>query len=136
MWGLFYFLLLLLEKTTHLSEKLGMFSHVYTLLSVCLAWVVFRAKDLAAALHYLATMFNVGAARLIDEIFINYVTHGGGILILTACILSTPVLILFRRRLGERRWYPLTCACTFAAFVISLLAVIGDTYNPFIYFNF
>lgn len=135
-WGLFYFLLLLLEKTTHFTEKLGVFSHGYTLLAVCLAWVVFRSENLTAALHYLGTMFGLRTTALADGIFQNYLTHGGGVLIFIACIFSAPVLPLFHKRFGKERWYPLTIFCTFALFVFSLLAVIGETYNPFIYFNF
>lgn len=135
-WGLFYFLLLLLEKTTHFTEKLGALSHVYTMLAVCLAWVIFRAKDLPSTMHYLGTMFGPLAAGLSDGIFQNYLTHGGELLILTACILSAPILPLFRRRFGKKRWYSLTALATFAIFALSLFAVIGETYNPFIYFNF
>lgn len=135
-WGLFYFLLLLWEKISHITERLGVFSHVYTLFVVCLAWVFFRAEHLTAALHYLGTMFGIRATVFIDSVFSNYFTHGGGVLLLIACILSLPVLPLFHKRFGGKRWYPLTIFCTVAVFVLSLFAVIGETYNPFIYFNF
>lgn len=134
-WGLFYFLLLLLEKTTRFTERLGAFSHVYTLLAVCLAWVLFRAESVPAALHYLGTMFGICATALADAVFLNYIANGG-ILLLLAAVLSLPVLPLVRKRFGSKSWYPLTSLGTLAVFLLSLFAVVGESYNPFIYFNF
>ncbi|MCM1062958.1 MAG: MBOAT family protein [Eubacterium sp.] len=134
-WGLFYFLLLLIEKTTHFTEKLGIFSHIYTLLAVCLAWVVFRSESLSAALHYLGTMIGIGAKSLYDGVFVNYITHGG-VFFLATSVLAFPLLPFLRKRFGEKFLPPLKGLCTLALFLFSLLLVIGQTYNPFIYFNF
>ncbi len=135
LWGLFYFLLLFMEKTTHFDKKAGVFSHVYTLAAVCLAWVVFRAKDLPAALSYLLTMFGVGAASAVDTVFTEYI-KSGGILLLSAALLCFPVAPYLKERFQTKRCYFLTGFGSVALFVLEVFAVVGESYNPFIYFNF
>lgn len=134
-WGLIYFLLLLLEKTTHLVERLGAFSHVYTLFCICVAWVVFRTESISAAVHYLGLMFGIGAGAFSDSIFTAYAVGSLPILIL-AVVFSSPMLPALRKRLGEQHWYPLLGFLALVGFVLSLLTVVGESYNPFIYFNF
>lgn len=134
-WGMGYFLLLLLEKTTGFTEKTGIFSHVYTLFSVCILWVVFRSGSIGAAAHYLLIMSGIGADSFADGVFAHYLLHGGFVLA-AAVIFSVPLLPFLQKRFGEKRWYPLTSIGFLGVFLLSLLSVIGETYNPFIYSNF
>lgn len=63
-WGLFYFVLLLVEKLTHFPEKLGPLAHAYALLAIMCGWTLFRAKDLASAGQYLGvTLGGVGTQK-------------------------------------------------------------------------
>ena len=153
-WGLYYFVLLLVEKLTGFTRKLGVFSHVYTLLMVLIGWVFFRSESLAMAWQYLKTMFGVGAYAFSDEIFQHYFSHGVWVL-LAALIFSLPILPALKRKflpheeqgaalagVPAKAWMPVWAAelCRSAAtcilFVLSLLVCIQSTYNPFIYFNF
>ena len=43
-WGLWYFVLLLVEKLTGFPEKLGPLAHVYALLAIVLGWTVFPPR--------------------------------------------------------------------------------------------
>lgn len=134
-WGMGYFLLLLFEKTTHFTEKNSIFFHTYTLFFVCILWVVFRSKSIGAAVHYLLMMFGIGADSFVDGVFSNYLLHGGFVLA-AAILFSIPVLPFLRKRFGEKRWYPMTSFGFLGVFILSLLSVIGETYNPFIYSGF
>ena len=61
-WGLFYFVLLVLEKYGHLGRGWPVWAKwLFTFLMVNFAWVLFRADSLAAAGQYLQAMFGLGA---------------------------------------------------------------------------
>lgn len=51
-WGLMYFVLLILEKFFHMDEKMGKFKNLYTMFFVMMGWVLFRSDSLSAALVY------------------------------------------------------------------------------------
>lgn len=135
-WGLFYFVLLLVEKLTAFTEKLGPLSHIYALLAIIFGWVIFRAETLTKGLGWWSTMLGAGGLPLTDEIFYTNLT-GGYTVLLAACILSLPVLPWLRERLGEsgiwQRFEPCMAA---GIFLVSVLMCIASNYSPFIYFNF
>ena len=59
-WGLFYFVLLVLEKYAGLGRGWpGWCRWLFTFLMVNFAWVLFRADSLLAAAHYLQAMFGL-----------------------------------------------------------------------------
>ena len=61
-WGLYYFVLLCLEKFWHAGEWLPRpLKGVFTFLLVNFGWVLFRADDLSAAGRFWAAMFHFGA---------------------------------------------------------------------------
>ncbi|GHU70689.1 alginate O-acetylation protein [Spirochaetia bacterium] len=141
-WGLFYFVLLAIERFTGFEKKLGVLAkgvlaHVYTLFFVIIGWVLFRAESMTLAGRYLSAMFGFGANGLADETFLLYWTNGKWIL-LAGIVLSTPIVPLCRERLNLRpRVYQLVSSLgLIVIFSLSLLVCIKSTYNPFIYFNF
>lgn len=149
-WGLYYFVFLLFERLTGFGKKLGVFSHVYTLLVVLVGWVIFRAESLPLAMRYLGYMFGVSASGTIDELFRYYVSNGKWVLF-AAVICSFPWVQFIRQRLlmrtlataGNPEQYSLLTVMdigktifTAIIFVLSLLVCVNSTYNPFIYFNF
>ena len=56
-WGLFYFVLLVMEKQTSLVKKKAWWGHIYTMLFVIIGWVIFRAKNITNAYEYIKVMF-------------------------------------------------------------------------------
>ena len=56
-WGLFYFVLLVIEKQTGLDKKKAWYGHIYTMFFVILAWVLFRTTNISSAYEYLKVMF-------------------------------------------------------------------------------
>lgn len=57
---------------------------------------------------------------------------------LLACVLlSMPVVPWLARKLGDRPWLePARMIPALGVFVLSLLALVSTTFNPFIYFRF
>jgi D-alanyl-lipoteichoic acid acyltransferase DltB (MBOAT superfamily) len=137
-WGLFYFVLLMLERFCGLEKKLGVFSHIYTLLLIIIGWVLFRSESMAQAVEYLGIMFGKNAAGLADDTFFLYFANGKWIL-LAGITLSTPIVPLCRKKLiavNSKVYQVCSSFCLMALFILSVLVCIKTTYNPFIYFNF
>jgi alginate O-acetyltransferase complex protein AlgI len=134
-WGLLYFVILLIEKMTGFTEKIGPFSHIYTMLVVIIAWVIFRADNMSAALVYIGNMFGIGATGLWDSAVTNYLTATASVLI-ASCIGMTPLVKKLFVKLRGTKAHFVEPVWTLLLFILSLLQVISSTYNPFIYFNF
>lgn len=132
-WGLLYFGVLLLEKLTGFTEKLSWFAHIYTMLIVTLAWVIFRADSLSSAGLYFAHLFGV-KGKVFDTEFVEYL-KGSWTILCFAFIGCTPVFRKVMTKIKEKAGW-VESIWLLIVFVLSLLQVISASYNPFIYFNF
>ncbi len=135
LWGLIYFVVLLIEKLTGFTKKIGALSYIYTFAVVIIAWVFFRATDISSGIIYLGNMFGVGAKGFIDAGFITYL-KGTHVVLAAALIGATPLVKNVFKRLEKHRLGWIENIWVFIVFVCSVCQAVGSTYNPFIYFNF
>jgi alginate O-acetyltransferase complex protein AlgI len=134
-WGLLYFIILLLEKSFGFTERLGWFSRIYTMIVVIIAWVIFRADNMTDAMVYIGNMFGRGATGIYDSAVMVYFKSTAFVLIVS-CIGVTPIIKnLFLKLQGTKAQFVETVWIGLL-FVLSLIQVVCSTYNPFIYFNF
>lgn len=133
-WGLFYFVLLLVEKFTRLPEKLGVFAHVYAMAAVITGWVMFRSENLGAGLHYIGMMFGFDSLGVADDYFLLYLGQTYSVL-LAGIILSLPLFPWLKKH-GGRLANNVEPVAALGLFVLTLVVAISASYNPFIYFNF
>lgn len=136
-WGLLYFVFLMLEKNTNMIKKMGKLSHIYTLLVVIFAWVVFRAENLTEAVGYIGTMLGVNSSDFGDLIFVEYLKQAKWLLI-AGVIFSMPYYKTIVKKVikSENIYQILRMVTTIVLFLTSLACLVKSTYNPFIYFNF
>ena len=144
-WGLLYGILLIIEKavsqrtarTGALSRKQGMAGHIYTMLVVIIAWVIFRSDSIHDAIIYILGMFGRGSGKLIDKVFVAYLKQNI-CFYLPAIAGCFPILERLELRFGEKSpIYNIAFGVVLlAGFVISMSYIINNGYNPFIYFNF
>ena len=135
LWGMIYFVVLLMEKVIGLPEKMGVFGYLYTGLVVVLAWVVFRADTVSLAVRYLGNMFGIGAEGLWDDDFIEMI--GSGYLVLLLAVFGmTPVFRKCCAWLEQKGLQWLEQIWLLFVFAFSIAAVVGGSYEAFIYFNF
>lgn len=137
LWGLIYFLLLMLEKYTPLKRVPKLVGHLYTLLAVCLCWVLFRAASLSSALEYLKAMF--GAAPLgIWDGNASIVLTNGFVYFLLGAILSFPIVPYFAKKTFVQKpgVQYLLAFFQLLAFLLTIGFILSSSYDPFIYFNF
>lgn len=143
-WGVYFGLLLMLEKFTGLDKwltKSKVVGHIYTLFLVLMSWVFFRADSLGSAISYLKYMFGIGNMPVSSPLTILYFKENLSIFIIG-------ILAALPFSIWMKKWYAmksekvqkamkglamLTLAILFFTAVSYL---VKGTYNPFIYFNF
>lgn len=136
-WGIYYFLLLLLEKKTKILNKIGVFSRVYTLGCILIGWVIFRATNITNSAVYIGTMFGINSSGICDSMAIDYLKNTG-IIFPIAIILSTPLIknIYNKIKINRNCKEIVELIVVIVILLFSIFSCVRSTYNPFIYFNF
>lgn len=136
LWGIYYFVLLMLERYV-----LGGFLRIcpqtlrilLTFLLVAIGWMLFAFPDLAQMSDYLKAMF--GANGLIDEqsfwYFKNHLFY-----FLCAVIASTPLFHQIYLRTKAALRLPLHDLMILGLFILSICYLVTSTFQPFLYTQF
>lgn len=140
MWGLYYFVILFIEKLFLLKalDKLPkFFRHVYALLLIIIGWVIFASDDVSVLLPYLGSMFGAnGAIGGMDV----YTLLTKAVLLIICCIASTELpkklFLSAAGAMNEKAAFTLKSVLMIALLAMSMILLIGDSYNPFLYFRF
>lgn len=140
LWGLYYGVLLILEKIFFMKVKDKLpacINVVVTFLIVNIGWVIFYHTNLSDVVNHLGIMFGAGANGLIDAKFVYYAKHYLGFLIL-AFLASLPWKeILYRIRIKDNAAISaLKAVCVSIITILAIGMLIGQSYNPFLYFRF
>lgn len=140
-WGLYYGVLLILEKYVFhsLLEKIpGIIRWMLTFLAVMIGWVFFASNGIAQAFGYLGNMFMLRGNPMHDVTAMSIISNYG-IYYLFAAIGCTPFMKNAVHRIMEawkdQLWYikPIATLC----FVLILLSfLVSNTYQAFLYFQF
>ena len=132
LWGLYFFVFLVLEKLFLLPhlEKSRLLGHVYLLFLVVISWAIFAITDFAALGRFLAAMFSFRAGGEWVYYLRNY-----GVTFLLAAVLSTPLLAQLEARWGRRLGW-LKNLSLLVVLIASIAYLEDATYNPFLYFRF
>ena len=140
LWGVFIFLLEILEKNlllpvlNHKSIAAHIFSHIYMILYILVSWTIFAISDFNQLAMYLARMFPFfGMGHTLNSYdFVKYLTDYGVLLI--CCILfctAGPEKLYhrFKNKLGG-----IVIALIIFWYSVYYLAI--GMNNPFLYFRF
>lgn len=142
-WGLFFGILLILEKTFLLKvlEKLPkIIQHFYVLFAIMISFILFNANDITQAFEQIVGLF--GANK---EVFINdytlYYLKSYLVTLIIAIIGSTPLLSKKLNQVKEnpkiRKWINFIEPITLITLLLFVTAYLVDnSYNPFLYFRF
>ena len=140
LWGLYYFVILFIEKLFLLKalDKLPkFFRHVYALLLIIIGWVIFASDDVSVLLPFLGSMFGAnGAVGGMDV----YTLLTKAALLVICCVASTELpkklFLSAAGAMNEKAAFTLKSVLTIALLALSMILLIGDSYNPFLYFRF
>lgn len=141
LWGLFYGLLLVLEKLVwrkYLEKAPAIVGHAYTMFAVLLGWVLFAFDDLGKGLAFLGVLFG-GGAGLSNQRAI-YLLLSNLPLLAVCMIAATPLMktccCKLQARGGQAVWIATDCVWLLLLWGLSIAYLIGGSYNPFLYFRF
>ncbi|MDY4976357.1 MAG: MBOAT family O-acyltransferase [Clostridia bacterium] len=137
LWGLYYALLLILEK-----ERMGraiqrlprLVQTGYTLFFVLIGWVFFASDTLPAAFRYLGAMFGLGSTGLIDAPA-KYALGSYKVILLIAFLAMLPAGKYVAQKCFKKQ--PLLALVPMLLLLFLCLIHLADaSYNPFLYFRF
>ena len=139
-WGLFYGVLLFIEKTLFkkkLQKIPAPFCYIYTMFFVILGWALFYFTDLNALWTFIKSAFGVGTALYDLTAVSTFCTNAW--LIAVCVIASTPIPTIIHKNFCKKS--KVFAAISEPVLVIVGLGVcfvllVGQTYNPFLYFRF
>ena len=132
LWGLYFFVFLVLEKyfLIHWLERSRVLSHLYLLFLVVLSWALFAITDFSALGRFLAALFAGRGGTEWVYYFRSYI-----VTFVIAAVCSTPALSLLGARL-KKKAPALLYAAAALVLVVSCAYLVDATYNPFLYFRF
>lgn len=142
-WGLWHGIFMLIERGFR-GKEINIpvaIKHIYTMLIVIIGWVFFRADNLSVAVDYLGCMFGVSSS--VNELFewTYYINKFDVTILIFASILSVTGYDWNRKdRFSKSTLLCLVQIVENMAFVLlmlfSIMVMLTNTYNPFIYFRF
>lgn len=138
LWGLYYGLLLILEKFVlkkYLDRLPSFVQHIYTLFIIIIGWGLFYFTDVGQLGEFMVDLFNFGNGICGDQAF-NLIMSNLPMLIIAA-VASTPLATMLYTRFEHTRfmWIPETLYCM-GVLAVSTASLVNQSYNPFLYFRF
>ena len=141
-WGLYYGVLLLLEKLCYgkmLRRLPSVLQHVYCMLVVMVGWFIFSYNEIAGGMGYLAAMFG-GGGRFLNNGSV-YLLYSNAVMLIILILGSTTLPRLLAGKVLSRAGgssLPVILRGVFviAVFVASVAYLVSASYNPFLYFRF
>lgn len=138
LWGLYFSLFLILEKFFfgNSMERVPIVSNIYTLFIVMISWIIFNTSDLTHFLQYICALFNFKQGFDLASIkYFQYLYVWPYLII--GIIGSTPLFSILGNFLKRHFIGNLILEVSmFLIIFITLMFLVNDSYNPFIYFRF
>ena len=131
-WGLYYFVLLMIEKLFLLKhlQKGKVWPHIYTLFLVVVGWAMFVGNDKGVQFGLLFQKLFIPSGGVSAAYFLrNY-----AVLLVVSVICCTPLIEKIWLWLKKRTATRLITLGVLLA--MSIAYVVGSTNSPFLYFNF
>ena len=147
LWGLWFFVFLVLEKL-FLLERLETLPraipHIYALVVFYFGWVLFKFENLHAIGTVLLGMLGLNGNGLTNmQVGLSF--KNNVFFLIFAIIASTPLLRRLyemagawfkRRKIVPYPIYIYNIICPVVLLILATIALVGNSYNPFLYFQF
>ena len=129
-WGLFFFIMLSIEKTglKKFLDKHVLVSHIYSVVLIGLSWMIFAITDINALGVFFTKLIAFGSDLPAVYFVRNYL-----VVLILGCVLSTPA---FKRIYEKYKKGPAGTVALITILIVSVAYLTDATYNPFLYFRF
>ena len=139
LWGVYFGVILLIEKLV-LNKFIKVNSRIYTLILVCIGWVIFSFDNLFEGISYLKSMFFLNGNVLIDNSSL-YIVYSNILLILIGILAATSIPKRVVQHFLKEKENSLGIDLIHSLFLLIILTLstaylVNSTYNPFLYFRF
>ena len=141
LWGLYWCVLLILEKYVYgraLSRLPVIVGHIYTVIAFMFGWMIFTASSAADLGSNIASLFgglgNGFANATTGYFFTSYI-----ILLIICGFCSTPAVWKNFRKMAVSQnliWRVLAGLSYAVLFFLAVASLVNASYNPFLYFRF
>lgn len=144
LWGLYYGVLLLLEKFIwgkYLKKLPAVFQHIYCMFLVMVGWYLFVIDDFGSGIGFMKSLFGIWGQGILngETVYLLY----NNIFLLVLCILGSTQLPQKTGRwicakTADREILRTVIQNAFYAgiFILSVAWLVDASYNPFLYFRF
>ena len=144
-WGIYYFIFLVLEKYVlkKILEKMPSFlGHIYTLIIIYIGWIIFRCDSLNSLVLYFKSLFNFNiTSTSINQLSVYIESYF--VYFILAFIFQTPIYYKIIEKIEKMKNGKLKTSLNMLhyislliVFIISIMFLAYSSYNPFIYFRF
>jgi len=147
LWGLWFFVFLMIERAglKKWLEKVPVLSNLYLLVVALLGWVIFRFTNLELGWTLVRSLFGANGNALSN--FLTETTVKSNLILLAVCcVASTPLARIIKEKLEDfflpfkglgAAWNVVFYSLIpVILLLLSTAGLVGDSYNPFIYFQF
>ena len=147
LWGLYFFVFIVLERLflKRLFEKLHVLPHIYLVFVVFAGWILFHFTDVRLGWTVFLGLFTLNGNAASD--FVSLTLLKNNLFLLGASVVACTPFVkcmanglgrrLRRSAAGQRLWNLLAyILIPIILLLLSTASLVGDSYNPFIYFNF
>ena len=135
-WGLYYGILLLLEKFVlkkYIDKLPDFVKHIYTIVLVFIGWMIFAFDDSKYLFGFIKALTS---NKFVDSAFLYYFKNYFLILVI-ATLFSLPVYPKVKEKMNNTIFTSLLSISIYVIiFIVTLSYLVSDTYNPFLYFRF
>ena len=142
LWGIYFGVILIIEKLIlqkYIEKMPKILQHIYTMFIVIISWVIFAFEDISQVGLYLKSMFGLNNTSLYNNEFL-YLISTNKILLIICIIASTSIfkkIYLKLMKKENKTFYSFVETILYIMFfLVSVSFLIGNTYNPFLYFRF
>ena len=137
LWGLYYGVLIILEKFVFrrlLERTPSALRHILTMLAVVFGWVIFEITSPASELEFVKAMLGFGGS--FANSFTLNALHNYAVTFIAAIAISTGIPLKMCKKLPEKRADTLSLVGETAGMTACIACLVDSGYNPFLYFNF
>jgi alginate O-acetyltransferase complex protein AlgI len=145
-WGLYSFVFLVLEKlflNKYLKRLPKLLRHLYALVAIYFSFLIFKFSDLSQLGLTLKGMFGFNHNAFFD-LNTKILLRSNIFFLIFCCIACTPLYKTIHDRIAQysnrsHTAYPVLiwdAVLPVICLLLSLMALVGNSYNPFLYFQF
>ena len=140
LWGMYYGVLLITERFVIGRERMDKIPSVFRIPLIfiisMLGWVLFYHTDLLLALRQMGAMIGIGIDGQLVDPLAGAVIRKYSVLPVIAALASLPILPALKKRFTGRFPETLSYIAATLLILLSVIFLVGQSYNPFIYFRF